>query len=139
MKAELIGRKFNQGMSTLEILIAFAVVILCVSAVIMVVFGNQSVAVDLVTNNEAIFKGQALLEKARADSREDFTSIEDCDDDISTPTPACSGIPDSFYNRTLTIDPASVTQCGEDVKSTTSWTLNDRSLSVDFVTHLGDI
>ena len=136
MKAELIGRKFNQGMSTLEILIAFAVVILCVSAVIMVVFGNQSVAVDLQTNNEAIAKAQTVLEDARATSRQDYSLVKECDDSGADP---CSGTPDSFYNRTLTINPASVTQCGEDVKSTTSWLINNRILSVDFVTHLGDI
>lgn len=46
MKAQLIGRKFNRGFATLEILIAFAVLILCIGAVIMVSFGNQSIAVD---------------------------------------------------------------------------------------------
>ncbi|KKR70309.1 MAG: hypothetical protein UU13_C0008G0005 [Candidatus Nomurabacteria bacterium GW2011_GWB1_40_7] len=73
MKAQLTGSP--KGFITLEILIAFAVVILSISAVIMVTFGNQSVAVDSQVNLEAISKAQALLEKARADSRLDFNLV----------------------------------------------------------------
>lgn len=54
MKEELIGNK-QRGMATLEILIAFAVLILCMGAVILVMFGNQSVSVDSQLNNEAIY------------------------------------------------------------------------------------
>ena len=74
MKAQLTGKDIR-GLATLEILIAFAVLILCISAVIMVAFDNQSLAVDLQTNNEAVSKAQAILEKARADSREDFNLV----------------------------------------------------------------
>jgi len=143
MQAQLTGKNkkglvlcLSKGFSTLEILIAFAVLILCITAVILVVFGNQSVAVDTQTNIEAISKAQALLEKARADSREDFESVEDCDDGGVTP---CSGVADPLYNRKLTIDPASVTQCGEDIISSTNWTVEGRTMTVDFITHLGDI
>ena len=59
MKAQLTGSP--KGFITLEILIAFAVVILSISAVIMVTFGNQSVAVDSQVNLEAISKAQTFL------------------------------------------------------------------------------
>lgn len=72
MKARSIGKKLNTGMATLEILIAFTIFILCISAVIIVNFSNQSLTTDLQINNESISKAEAMLEKARADSRFDF-------------------------------------------------------------------
>ncbi|KKR62667.1 MAG: hypothetical protein UU01_C0004G0034 [Parcubacteria group bacterium GW2011_GWA2_40_37] len=82
MQAQLIGknkkglsREQSRGFATLEILIAFMILILCISAVIMVSFGNQSVVVDSQISNEAISKAQSLLEKARADSRFDFNLV----------------------------------------------------------------
>ncbi len=143
MKAQSTGKKYRRGrayrqtgMSTLEILIAFSILILSISAVIIVTFGNQSLAIDLETNNEAISKAQALLEKTRADSRQNYTSIYNCDDSSATP---CQGTIDSFYNRKLTIDPTSITQCGQNIKSTTTWTSGNRLLSIDLTTRVGDI
>ena len=75
MKGQLIGKKYIKGMATLEILIAFAVLILCISAVIIVIFGNQSMTVDSQINNEAISKAQKMLEDARATSRFDFNLV----------------------------------------------------------------
>lgn len=128
MKAQLIGKKLNTGFATLEILIAFAVVILCISAVIMVSFGNQSVTIDSQTNIEAISKAQALLEKARADSRSDFGSV------VTT-----SVTPDDIYQKQTVVDPATLTECSKDVKSNVSWISGSRTLNVNFLTHLGDI
>lgn len=44
----------EQGFSTMEVLVALAVLVLTLSAVISVVFGNQSLLVDSVTNYEAL-------------------------------------------------------------------------------------
>ena len=108
MKAQSIGKKYNKGMSTLEILIAFAVVILCVSAVILVVFSNQSIAVDTQTNIEAISKAKALLEEARADSREDFNSISEVEPD-----------PLEFYKSGLKI--FDISPCAKNLTSAVNW------------------
>jgi len=77
MKEELIGKKYNniKGGSTLEILIAFLIISLSIGAVTMLSFSNQSVAVDSETNNEALYKAQQMLEKARSDSRFDFALV----------------------------------------------------------------
>ena len=136
MKAQSIGKKYIEGFATLEILIAFAVVILCISAVIMVAFSNQSLAVDMQTNIEAISKAKNVLEHARATSRQNYSLVEDCDDSGAN---ICPGTADPFYNRKLTIDPTSVTECGENVISATTWNINNRALSIDLITHLGDI
>jgi Tfp pilus assembly protein PilV len=140
MKAQLVGNKLNKGVATLEVLIAFAILIICISGVILVTFSNQSIAIDSEINNEAVSKAQNILENARANSRNNYGAIQDCDDDPSSSMPACFGISDyPFYNRTLAIDPASVTNCGQDIKSTTTWELGGRTLNIDFVTRLGDM
>src|SRR6185295_19969134 len=74
MKAQLTGKN-KKGFATLEVLIAFAILIMSISAVIMVVFGNQSITIDTETNNEAIAKAKKGLEDARALSRKDFISV----------------------------------------------------------------
>lgn len=65
----------TSGSSTLELLIAFAILTLSLTAGILIIFGNQSVAVDTETNGEALSRAVGLIEKARADSRQSFTSV----------------------------------------------------------------
>lgn len=125
MKARSTGR-YKEGFSTLEILIAFAILILCIGAVIMVVFGNQSVAVDTETNSEAIYKAQSLLEKARADSRFDFNLVNS---DTLTET---SG--PLLFTKELAV--RSVDFFTKQVTSTVSWLSGGRLLSIFFTTLL---
>lgn len=79
---KFMGKLKNRGFSTLEILIAFAVLMISMTGVMVVVFGNQSVFVDIQTNNEALGRAKAVLEEARALSRQSFglviskTSVE---------------------------------------------------------------
>ena len=133
MKAQSIGRKNNTGMSTLEILVAFAVITLCIGAVILLTFGNQSMAVSLHTQGEAIAKALETLETARATSRGNYDQVEDCDDKTANP---CSGTPDSFYSRKLVTSLA--TQCAKNVKSSVNLPINDQILTTNLVTHLVD-
>lgn len=130
MKAQSTGNKYKKGMATLEILIAFAVLILCISAVIMVSFGNQSVAVDSRISNEAIVRAQKMLEKARADSREDFNLVNP----YSTPAPAPYS-PDKLNVDTSATDPSLGPQTKR-VASIVSWQLGGRTLSTILTTLL---
>jgi Tfp pilus assembly protein PilV len=135
MKARLFGsagdapRAYARGFSTLEILIAFAILTLSMTAVIMVVFGNQSLAVDTETNVEALGKAQALLEQTRANARADFNSVN------STTTTETSG--PLFYTKTLAV--ADITQCKKQATGIVSWQAGSRALSISLITHLSDI
>jgi type II secretory pathway pseudopilin PulG len=81
------------GFSTLEILIAFTLLILALSAVTLVAFGNQSLSIDSQTSEEALFKAQKQLEEARASARQNFFSL------------ASSGaVSEDIYEKTLTVD-----------------------------------
>lgn len=129
MKAQLFGKNnLQKGSSTLEILIAFAILVLTISAVIGVVFGNQSVSVDTQVNNEAIYRAQKILEDARAASRNNFLSIN------STSSSENNGI---TYQKSLSV--TDLSQCQKQATSTVQWTTGTRTLKVEISTLLGDI
>ncbi len=135
MKARLIGKKNNKGLSrarsrgfaTLEILIAFAIIILCLGAVIMVTFSNQSLTIDTETNNEAVSKAQKSIESARAKSRQDFMGV------VSDSAPVSDGI----YNKQDTV--VDLTPCKKQITSTVNWNTGTRTLTTTLSTYLSDI
>lgn len=75
MKEEYLGRDNQKGFSTLEMLIAMAILIMVISAVILVSFGSQSLLIDSQTNNEALKKAQQLLEQQQSLARKDFKLV----------------------------------------------------------------
>jgi len=127
MKAQLIGK--NRGSSTLEILIAFAVLILSITAVIVIGFGNQNVSIDTETNSEALLMAQKELEIARADSRKDFMSLVG---KLGTET-----LGPLTYNKKLEIE--DLTQCKKQATSTISWTVGSRVQKIELSTFLSDV
>ncbi|MDD5068284.1 MAG: hypothetical protein PHS53_00900 [Candidatus Pacebacteria bacterium] len=119
--------KNSRGFSTLEILIAFSILILALTALILVVFGNQSILIDTQVSNEALHKAEALLEGARADSRFDFGLVN------PTTTIEVSG--SLAYTKKLEVH--QVDLFTKEVKSIVSWLgPNDRNLSVTLSTLL---
>ncbi len=127
MKVELTGKnKYKGGMSTLEVLIAFAVLVLCIGAVILVTFGNQSVAIDSQLNNEAIYKAKKMLEDLRAESRFDFALVNPKNEtELSGP-----------LTFTKNIEVRQVDLFTKQATSTVSWQSEGRTLSVFFSTFL---
>lgn len=84
MKARLSG---NTGGSTLEIVIAFAILVIALSGVITASFGNQSLAVDTQTTHEALAKARTELAEEQTDARTSFSLVADkgpSTDDIYT-------------------------------------------------------
>ncbi|MBI1838961.1 MAG: hypothetical protein HYR95_01520 [Candidatus Colwellbacteria bacterium] len=72
MKGGLIGKS---GQSTLELLVAIAVITLTMSAVISVSFGNQSISVDTQLSTSAVLKARELAEIAKANARTNFSGL----------------------------------------------------------------
>jgi Tfp pilus assembly protein PilV len=134
MKAQSFGN-LKKGVATLEILIAFSVLVLSITAVILVVFQNQSISIDTQTNDEALYKAQALLEKARADSRQDFSLLalgSQTTSEVSGPL---------TYTKTVTVsaDPSDPTNPDKKlVTSLVGWPNAGRNLSVTFSTLLSN-
>lgn len=122
-------RLWRGGFSTLELLIAFAVLTLSITAVVVVVFGNQAIAIDTQTNIEALGKAEAQLEQARALSRSDFNSVNTTS--VSSPSGPLT------YEEQLAV--TDVTQCRKEAKSTVTWAEGARQLHVDLATILTDV
>ncbi|PJA34308.1 MAG: hypothetical protein CO184_00280 [Candidatus Zambryskibacteria bacterium CG_4_9_14_3_um_filter_40_16] len=127
---ESIGKKFQSGVVTLEIMIAFAVLILSISAVIMVVFGNQSIIIDTENNSEALRKAVFGLEEARARSGTDFYSI------VTKTEKEFSGALE--YTKTLLVE--NITRCKKQATSTVSWaTNNQKTQKIELTTYLTNV
>jgi hypothetical protein len=122
MKARLSGNA-KRGSSTLEMVIAFAIITLALTTVVTVLFGNQSVGIDTQTNNEALFKAQALIEAARASSRQDFNAV-------SSVAPVADGI----YQKSLDVQVDPSDSNIKKVTSTVTWAEAGRNFLVHLVT-----
>ncbi len=71
----LIGNlKMKKGFNTLEIMIAFAILAMVLTGVILANFGSQYWTITSQTSNEALYKAKTLLEDLRGISRQDFLS-----------------------------------------------------------------
>lgn len=132
MKEQYFGNHTRvwRGVSTLEILIAFAVTTLSISAIILLVFGNQSVAIDTQTNTEALSKAQALLESTRALARKDYLSVNSIAPYSWTPPGGLT------YSTSTTV--TDLTQCKKQATTTVSWKDGNRDLSISLSTYLGN-
>lgn len=115
----------NNGSITLEILIAFSILIINITAVMLIISGSQSMSIDSQTNREAITNAENWLEQARFDALSDFSSVISKNDS------------DGFYTRNLIVisDPSDPTN--EDKKlvtSNVSWNNGGKALFVKFST-----
>src|SRR3989338_4553865 len=102
-----LHRNFRAGSSTLEILIAFAVLMLSLTAMVSISFGNQSMSLDTETNNEALYMAKGSLEEARALSRHSFASV------------LAATANESIYTKELEV--SDLTPCRKEVTSRISW------------------
>ncbi len=102
------------GMGTLEIIIAFAILMIAITGVIIVSFGNQSIAVDSELNNSALYLAERQLEKAYASSTADFSSLASVGS-----TPVDPSDPDNPFTKKLDI--FDVSECVKHATSTISW------------------
>ncbi|MFZ2523103.1 MAG: hypothetical protein WAW92_01825 [Minisyncoccia bacterium] len=109
----MINNYYKKGGGVLEIIIAFAVLSMTLSAVIMIIFGNQSLSVDNQVFNEAIYRTSKGLETVRSLSRVDFLSVTS-----TTTTEISGGI--SFLEKITVTD---ISQCKKQATTTTSWTV----------------
>lgn len=100
----------ESGFSTLEVLIAMVILVLTMTAVILVLFGGQTLTTDAKTNQEAIYKAQEWLERARGSASLDF-------DSVNTIPPTN----DDIYTRELVIDTSRSTNCKKEVISKVTW------------------
>lgn len=117
------NRQSQLGYSTLEILIAFAILIMSLSAIIAVSFGSQTVAVDSQTNDEALYKAQKQLEDARALSRDNFYSVH-----------SISPVNDDIYSKEVIVD--WFDDHIKEIMTRVTWIIEGRSQKVELTTRI---
>jgi len=86
-------QKLNNGFATLELLIAFVILVIVLTTVITFIFSSQSISVDSQTNNEALYKAKQYLEEARALGRKNFFALADI-----------GAISEDIYTKTLKVN-----------------------------------
>ncbi len=123
-------KNYTQGAATLELLIAFTLLILTITAVMLLVNGGQSVSVDTETSIEATTKAQKSIEDARSISRSNFLSI------VSATTTETSG--PLTYTKNLSV--SDITHCKKQATSTVTWSVSPiRLQKIELATFFTDI
>ncbi len=116
----------QQGLSTLEMLIAMTLIVLVIGSVLPLVSVGQSTSIDSQTNQEALYKAQKLIETARADATQDFNLVNP----ISSSPDA-----DPFYAKGLGVK--MIDFWTKEVTSVVSWLgENGKNLTASITTRL---
>jgi type II secretory pathway pseudopilin PulG len=115
----------QKGFSTLEIVIAFAVMTLSMTAIIMVAFGNQSSAIDTELAQRGLYVAQKKLEEAAASLLTDFGSVQSEAAAISF---------DSIYDTQIEVN--DISPCVKELESTSFWDRDTRDLQTSLTSLL---
>jgi len=101
----------SAGFSTIELMIAFAIIALALTGVIVVVFGNQAITLDAELNNLALYKAERHLEDRFGEVKGSATGFDNL-------------IPSSIFIddiSTTTVIVTPISDCVKRVESTNSW------------------
>lgn len=109
--ARFSGAIDMRGFSTLEIIIAMAIMVSTISAVVLVVFGDQTLLEQASTNAGAVERAQSLLEVEQANARKDFRLVTDV-------VPASDG---SYQTSLIVGDVATDPYTTKRITATASW------------------
>jgi len=94
----------KRGFSTIEMMIAMALMVVVLSAVVTVSFGNQGFLIGGQTNAEAMNKAQDLLEREQALARKDFNLVNSTSstDGFYTMSVDVGLVPPSYLSKSAT-------------------------------------
>lgn len=67
---------YNVGFVTLEIIIALAIIVITISTITLVTFGNQSILTDSVTGSQALTLSKQMLQLSEANVQKDFKLVQ---------------------------------------------------------------
>ena len=112
--------KKGEGFSTIEMLVAFAILSLAFTGILTVVFGNDNFAIDSQLNSEAMFYAERDLNEGRKQAENDFLGFS-----------GFSGTADNGRDETE-VEVEGITQCKNLLTSITSW--NPTALRAQHVT-----
>ena len=82
----------NKGFTTIEVIIAMTIMVIILSSVVLISFGNQMSLAGSETAAEALKRAQALVERQQALARKDFNLVN------------ATSSSDGFYTNTISVD-----------------------------------
>src|SRR3989344_1108369 len=110
-RAGLIGNmtknKSQNGFIILDIVISMVIIVTVLTTVILVVFSNQTVALDTKLNSEALGKAEKIIEDAKIQSRLDYFKTDS------------SSLFDGFFQKNLLVH--DISPCLKNAKSSVEW------------------
>jgi len=99
--------KNQRGESTLELMIALFILVVCITGIVVVIFGNQFLSLDSQMSNTALNEAQAALEQQRGNAKDNFNGIV-----AGTSTEAS-------YTKTISVN--NINPCQKLVTSIVAW------------------
>ncbi len=123
----------QKGFATLEILLAMTIIVMAISTILPLVSGGQSVSVSSQTDQEALYKAQDLLERARADARQDFNLVNPIGPifptppDIYTKSLTVTVNPSDFFTKVVTSIVSWIGENGQNLSASLSTVLTNPS------------
>ncbi|MDD5050453.1 MAG: hypothetical protein PHV93_01795 [Candidatus Pacebacteria bacterium] len=133
MKGGLIIKKnYTRGISTLEIIIALAVLSITFTALILLSFSNQTLTLDTDLNNHGLSLASREFEALRGKSFTDFNGIIATSSVI---TNTDEGLYSGLYTKTLLV--SDVTPCRKQVSQILSWQSGKRPQSITLASFFG--
>jgi len=111
MKVLSIDKKYKSesGIGVLEALISIMVITTAVAAVIIIIFGNQSLKLDNEVNNIALYRASQIIEKSKILGAKNFNSV------------VASTSVDSIFTENLSV--TDMSPCRKDIKGTINWSV----------------
>lgn len=127
------GKK-NKGIALVEILVAFAVFALGMTAVMMVIFGGQSFALDSKLTQRALYHAERGIEESFASSRTaaGFLALASTTIDIGATGLDLTG-DDEIYDDEIKLEVFQISECVKKVKSRVSWQQEQRDRFAELV------
>lgn len=113
MKDKLVGKNYilnmskETGIGTIEVLVSLMTIVSAVTAVVLVVVGNQDVRLDNDVSNVALYRAEEIIGKARTAGQVNFNSV------VSS-----SSLGGIFTNSLKVSD---ISPCRKDITASTSW------------------
>lgn len=117
---------FNKGIGTIEVLISLMVIVSAITAVMLVVAGNQDIKLDDDVSNVALYRAGEIISKARTAGEVDFNSV------------VSSSSLNSIFTDSLKV--SDISACRKDITASISWEIRpgryqNVSLTSSLVSH----
>lgn len=116
-------KKKERGIGVIEMIISLMVITSAFTAVILIVFGNQSLKLDNEVNNDALYRASQIIEKSKVLAAGQFSSV------------VASSSTENIFSKNLAV--LDISPCRKDITSSINWSVQvNRSQNVFLTTSL---